>query len=206
MAKQKSVAIRESILESATSVFAKTGFYKAKAIEIARKANIAVGTIYNYFKNKDDILISIFNERIGGLNRSLEESLQEINNPDEKLATILDSMIALFKSNRELAEVVTIELRQSSKFFSSTAISPVVDFLDIITDVIRQGQERGLYRADIDPRVVSLVILGSFENLLHSWVLADKVPELGSKYDISLDHGRAVLENLIKGGLHQRTA
>ena len=85
MAKQKSIAIRESILESATSVFAKTGFYKAKAIEIARKADIAVGTIYNYFKNKDDILISIFNERIGGLNRSLEKRLQEIDNPDDTL-------------------------------------------------------------------------------------------------------------------------
>ena len=203
MAKQKSIAIRESILESATTVFAKTGFYRAKAIEIARKANIAVGTIYNYFKNKDDILISIFDERIGELNRSLSEAIQKIDDPDKKLLAILDSTVAMFRNDRELAEVVTIELRQSSKFFSSTAIASIVEFLDIIADVIRQGQKAGVYRDDIEPRVVALVVLGSFENLLHAWVLGDRVPELGSKYGISLDEGKEALAHLIKYGLRR---
>lgn len=199
MAKQKSNAIRESIIESATEVFAKTGFYKAKAIEIARRANIAVGTIYNYFKNKDDILISIFNERIGELNRSLRTAIQKTDDPDEKLGIILDSTISLMESDRKLAEVVTIELRQSSKFFSSTAISSVVEFLDIITDVIRQGQQRGIYRADVDARVVALTALGGLENLLHVWVLSDRVPELGLKYNISLEQGRDAFKHLING-------
>lgn len=203
MAKQKSIAIRESILESATKVFARTGFYKAKAVEIAHRANIAVGTIYNYFKNKDDILISIFNERIGELNRSLRTAIQRTDDPDEKLGIILDSTISMMESDRELAEVITIELRQSSKFFSSTAISSVVEFLDIITDVIRQGQQRGIYRTDVDARVVALTALGGLENLLHVWVLGDRVPELKSKYSISLKQGREAFKHLVKHGLRR---
>lgn len=203
MAKQKSIAIRESILESATKVFARTGFYKAKAVEIAHRANIAVGTIYNYFRNKDDILISIFNERIGELNQSLRTAIQRTDDPDEKLGLIFDSTISMMENDRELAEVITIELRQSSKFFSSTAISSVVEFLDIITDVIRQGQQRGVYRADVDARVVAMTALGGLENLLHVWVLGDRVPELRSKYDISLEEGRDAFKHLVKHGLRR---
>jgi TetR/AcrR family fatty acid metabolism transcriptional regulator len=201
VAKQKSLAVRESILESATQVFAKTGFYKAKASEIANKASIAVGTIYNYFKNKDDILISIFNERLGELSASLREVLETIDDPDDKLAAILESTITTLENDRELAEVITIELRQSSKFFSSTAMSSVIEFLDIIKDVIEEGQRKGLYRQDIDPRVVALLLLGSFENLLHVWVLSDKVPEVRKKYGVSLEQGKDVIRRLIKYGL-----
>lgn len=204
MAKQKSAAIRESILESATKVFARTGFYKAKAIEIAHKANIAVGTIYNYFKNKDDILISIFEERIGELNRTLEEAIRRTDDPDEQLMIILDSTITMMEADSELAEVVTIELRQSSKFFSSTAMSSVIGFLNIITDVIRRGQKMGLYREDIDARVVALTFLGSLENLLHVWVLAEKVPEVKAKYNISLEEGRDAFKRLVKFGLRRQ--
>ncbi len=203
MAKQKSIAIRQSILESATHVFAKTGFYKAKAIEIARRANIAVGTIYNYFKNKDEILISIFNERIGQLSALLKEELKKIDDPDDKLMAILESTIQTLENDRGLAEVVTIELRQSSKFFSSTAMSSVIEFLDIITGIIEEGQGKGLYRKDIDARVVALVVLGSLENLIHVWVLGEKVPELKRKYGISLEQGRDVLRRLIKDGLKE---
>lgn len=204
MAKQKSIAIRNSILDSATQVFARTGFYKAKAIEIAHKANIAVGTIYNYFKSKDDILIAIFTERIGALNQSLRETLRGMDDPDEKLAAILRSTITLLESDRELAEVVTIELRQSSKFFSSTAISSVIEYLDLITEVVREGQQKGLYRSDVDARIVSLVFLGSFENLLHAWVLGDRVPELKKKYGMTLEDGREAIEQLLRKGLRAR--
>lgn len=197
MAKQKSLHIREAILRAATRVFAETGFYKAKAAEIARIADIAVGTIYNYFKNKDDILISLFNERIGGLNRGVREAIRRVDDPDEKLAIILDSAISMMQNDRELAEVLTIELRQSSKFFSSTAISSVVEFLDIVTEVVRDGQQRGIYRSDMDARMVALTALGSFENLLHVWVLSDRVPELKSKYDIGLEQGKEALKELI---------
>jgi len=203
MAKQKSIAVRQSILDSATKVFAKTGFYRAKAAEIAHRANVAVGTIYNYFKNKDDILISIFSERIGELNQSLRKAIQETDDPDEALGIIIDATISTLEGDRELAEVVTIELRQSSKFFSSTAIASVVEFLDIITDVIRQGQQRGVYRNDIDARVAALVVLGSLENLLHVWVLSDKVPELKSKYNISLEQGRQAFNDLVQHGLRR---
>ncbi|MBI5118626.1 TetR/AcrR family transcriptional regulator [Candidatus Poribacteria bacterium] len=202
MAKQKSVAIRESILEAATKVFAKTGFYKAKALEIANKANIAVGTIYNYFKNKDDILISIFNERIGELNRTLISALQGVDDPDQRLSIILSSSISAMKNDREFAEVVTIELRQSSKFFSSTAISSVLEFLEIITDVIHDGQKRGIYRSDVDARVVAWTLLGSLENLLHIWVLSDRLPEVKHRYDISLEEGKETVERVLRRGLH----
>ena len=91
MAKRKSSAVRESILDSAIKVFAKTGFYKSKALEIAQKADVAVGTIYNYFKNKDDILISIFNERIGELTASVRAAMEGVDDPEKKLGIIFDS-------------------------------------------------------------------------------------------------------------------
>jgi len=203
MAKQKSHAVRESILDSAIKVFARTGFYKAKAAEIAQKADVAVGTIYNYFKNKDDILISIFNERIGELTQSIQNAMGPADDPDKKLAIILEATIDALEQDRELAEVITIELRQSSKFFSSTAITSVVGFLDLITDVIREGQQKGTFRSDMDARLVALTILGTIENLLHVWVLGSKVPELKARYDISLKRGVDDLKHLLKQGLHK---
>jgi TetR/AcrR family fatty acid metabolism transcriptional regulator len=197
MAKQKSSAVRESILESAIKVFAKTGFYKAKALEIAQKADVAVGTIYNYFKNKDDILISIFNERIGELTRSVRSAIAGIDKPEEKLAIIFDSTTSILEQDRELAEVITIELRQSSKFFSSTAISSVIELLDLITEVVREGQQKGVFCSSIDPRLVSLTILGTLENLLHVWVLGDTTPELRKKYNISLKQGMDDLKKML---------
>jgi AcrR family transcriptional regulator len=151
---------------------------------------------HNYFKNKDDILISIFSERIGELNRSLREAVGKTDDPDEKLAIILTPISILGKD-----KVVTMSCVRP-EILLSTAISSVIELLDIITEAVGEGRRRHL-SGRRRRAVVSLTMVGILEDLIHVWVLSDKVPEMKSKYDISLQNGIDAFKQLMKTGLHR---
>src|SRR5438105_8505067 len=107
---------RERILDAAVRVFAEKGFYGAKVSEIAREAGVADGTIYLYFKSKDDLLISLFEDRMAQINSALREKLATEPNALGKLRRFIEMHLELVETRRELVEVLTVELRQSSKF------------------------------------------------------------------------------------------
>src|ERR1700730_15628064 len=107
---------RERILDAAVKIFAEKGFYNAKVSEIARVANVADGTIYLYFKSKDDLLISIFEDRMKLVNEQIHAALARGRNPVEKLREVVLTHFAMVEAQPQLAEVLTVELRQSSKF------------------------------------------------------------------------------------------
>ena len=114
--RNKGAEKRERILQSAIKVFARKGFYNTRVSEIARTAGVADGTIYLYFKNKDDILISLFNDRIGKLNDEMERQLSTLDSPSEKVKRIVSIQLGLLRGHKDLAEVITINLRQSNRF------------------------------------------------------------------------------------------
>jgi len=114
--KEKDQSKHDKIIEAAIKVFAKKGFYNAKVSEIAREANVADGTIYLYFKNKDDILITLFEEKVDLILGRMEEALANVDDPLEKIRTFVEHHLRLTHDNKYLAEVIQIELRSSSKF------------------------------------------------------------------------------------------
>lgn len=176
---------RERILQSAIKVFARKGFYNTRVSEIARTAGVADGTIYLYFKNKDDILISIFTDRIGKLNDEMERQLATLETAGEKIQRIVSIQLGLLRGHKDLAEVITINLRQSNRFLKQYAAPGFNRYLDIIAGVIQGGQEEGDFRKDISPRVAACSLFGALDGLTLTWVLgsrdADRLARAGQQ-------------------------
>src|SRR5262247_3903339 len=112
---------RERILDAAERIFAQHGFFAARVSEIAKEAGVADGTIYLYFKNKDDLLISLFESRMDRVNSHLAAQTALYRGPREKLLAFIKAYLALVKTQPAAAEVLTVELRQSSKFMKGQA-------------------------------------------------------------------------------------
>lgn len=171
---------KERILKAAASVFAKKGFYNSRISEIAKLANVADGTIYLYFKNKDDILISLFEEEMAKVINNIKDELSAINGSKEKIKKFIEKHLSLIDENRELAEVIQIELRQSNKFMKEYSGTKFRDYLNIISSIIIEGQKKGEFRQDIIPGIAKRVLFGALDEISNYWVLSKN-----KKYNIA---------------------
>lgn len=162
---------RERILQASVKVFARKGFYLSRVAEIAKTAGVADGTIYLYFKNKDHLLISIFEDRIDEMCDAVEAQVAGLTDPAEKLRRIIDMQLGLVAEHRDLAEVLTINLRQSTRFLKQFAAPKFNRYLDTIAAVVQEGQEKGLFRKEISPRVFACSLFGALDGLTLTWVI-----------------------------------
>ncbi len=171
---------REKILRAAIKVFARKGFYQSKVSEIARAAEVADGTIYLYFNNKDDILINLFEEEMTKIINEMRSQIAKEKDPGGKIEQFARTHMGLLKKNRELAEVIQVEIRQSSKFMKEYDNRKFSQYLDIISEIIVEGQGKGIFRQDINPGIAKRAFFGALDELSRLWVLAPQ-----KKYSIS---------------------
>ncbi len=158
---------RERILEGALRAFAKKGFYNTKVSEIATEAGVADGTIYLYFKNKDDLLISLFEDRMEFLIDRLQSELDAVEGGViERLRCAARLHFGLAIVERDLAEFITVELRQSAKFVKEYDNPRFHDYLHILERLIAEGQESGDIRNDIDRKLAARALFGAFDEVL----------------------------------------
>jgi len=165
---------RERILDAAVKVFAAEGFYNAKVAQIAQEAGVADGTIYLYFKSKDDLLISLFEDRMEGINANLRNALQASPTAADKLRAVVRLHLELIEQNRHMAEVICVELRQSSKFIKEYANPKFGEFLRLIAGAIAEGQKSGELRADFDAPMVARAMFGALDELALAWLVRGK--------------------------------
>jgi TetR/AcrR family fatty acid metabolism transcriptional regulator len=162
------------IIEAAIKVFAKKGFFNARISEIAKEANVADGTIYLYFKSKDDILIHLFEESMDRLIKLIQSELAKEDNPISKLKRFIQLHFTLVEGNPNLAEVITVELRQSNKFMKEYNNVKFRDYLNLISSVIREGQNQGMIRRDVKPAIIKRAIFGALDEVTLPWALSEK--------------------------------
>jgi TetR/AcrR family fatty acid metabolism transcriptional regulator len=167
---------RARILKAAVGVFAQKGFYETRVAEIAKAAGVADGTIYLYFKNKDDVLISIFQDRIGQLLELLRVELAAISEPERKVRRIIELQLGLLEGRRDLAEVLTVNLRQSSLLLKQYAAPLFAEYLEILASVLRLGQVTGAFRPDIQPAILARALWGGLDGIALTWALGDAEP------------------------------
>ncbi len=164
----------QKIIHAATKVFASKGFYNAKVADVAEEADVADGTIYLYFKNKDDILISIFEDSIDGFITAIQQKIRTITGPIEKLHEFIRLHLALVEENQDVAQVLQIELRQSSKFMKEYAATKFRDYLEIIAAILVEGQASGVFKEAVNPAIVKRAIFGAVDEMALEWVLMKK--------------------------------
>lgn len=164
---------RARILASAERVFARRGFFAARVSEIAKDAGVADGTIYLYFKSKDEILISLFEERMAQVNAALTAAVAAApKSPREKLRAFVKTYLRLIDEEPAAAEVLTIELRQSNKFMKEYDNPRFADFLRMLGGIVAAGQETGEFGKLIPSHVAARMIFGMLDELALAWVLA----------------------------------
>ncbi|HNR52431.1 MAG: Fatty acid metabolism regulator protein [Deltaproteobacteria bacterium ADurb.BinA179] len=184
------------ILNAAKHVFAMEGFYNSKVSEIAREAHVADGTIYLYFKNKDDILISLFEEELNRIIITVKSKIENIEDPREKLIVFCDNHLNMVESDRALAEVIQVELRQSNKFMREYKNKHFLAYLNIIADIIAQGQEQGIFRLDVKPDIFARVIFGSLDELSTYLVTARR--KRFDVHEVATMVGNSFINGLVK--------
>ena len=162
---------RDRILSAAERIFARHGFFAARVSEIAKEAGVADGTIYLYFKSKDDLLISLFESRMKQVNEELEAAIAK-EPPPRQLHAFIRTYLRLVHDEPAAAEVLTIELRQSSKFMKEYDNPQFADFLRMLGGIIAAGQERGEIDGTIPSHVAARMIFGMLDELALAWVLA----------------------------------
>jgi TetR/AcrR family fatty acid metabolism transcriptional regulator len=162
----------QKILQAAIKVFSEKGFYNSRVSEIAKEANVADGTIYLYFKNKDDILISLFEEEFGKIVQNMRAALERDKDALQRIKRFAIAHLSIVTKQQELAEVMGVEVRQSSKFMKEYVNKPFIEYLNIIRSVVIEGQEKGLIRKDLTPGIMKRAFFGALDEMARYWVLS----------------------------------
>lgn len=182
---------RELILGAATRVFAQSGYFNSKVADIASAAGIADGTVYLYFKSKDEILHSIFDRAMELFIGEGRRQLADLISPVDRLRRIAELHLERLGDDRDLAIVFQVELRGSTKHMQEFSAAGFAEYLDIIRETIEAGQKSGDFRRDIKPVVAAKILYGALDEMVTNWVLSSRsyalAPMAGEVLKIFLD-------------------
>lgn len=165
---------RSLITEAAVEVFAERGFHQARVSDIARRAGVADGTIYLYFKNKEDLLLSVFEEKMDELLAGLRNALADTSDPLERIRRFARFHFDQVRENRSVSEVLQVELRLSNKFLKEYRPEKLWAYLGVFGQIVREGQAAGLFRAEVDPFITMWAFFGAMDEIAMQWVLSRK--------------------------------
>jgi TetR/AcrR family fatty acid metabolism transcriptional regulator len=168
---------KELIINAAIKVFAQKGFYTANVADVAKEAGVADGTIYLYFKNKDDLLISLFETKMEEILKRFSSLLRSNKDAKEKLNHFIHLYFQMIQEDQDLAEVFQVELRQSSKFLKDYHNQNFIDFLNLIGNIIHEGQDDGQFKSEISIHTMKLIIFGALDELARQWILTSEPRE-----------------------------
>ncbi|MGC2238837.1 MAG: TetR/AcrR family transcriptional regulator [Pyrinomonadaceae bacterium] len=165
---------REAILRAAIKVFAGKGFFNSKVADIAGEAGIADGTVYLYFKSKEDILHSVFDRAMEEFISEGKREIAEIAEADKRLRRIAELHLEKLGADRDLAIVFQVELRGSTKFMEEFSAAGFAEYLGIIHRTIEEGQADGVFRKDLNATVCSKILYGALDEMVTNWILSKK--------------------------------
>jgi len=178
---------RELILRAATRVFARNGYFNSKVADIARAADVADGTVYLYFKSKEEILHSIFDQNMAEAIVSGRKLIKALSDPREKLRRIAKLHLERLGADRDLAVVFQIELRGSTKFMEEFSAAGFAEYLDLLRKIIEEGQGSGVFRKDLNAKIVSKIIFGALDEMATNWIISHRNYQLEPMADVVMD-------------------
>ena len=187
------------IIRAATKVFAKKGFFNARISDVAKEAKVADGTIYLYFNNKYDILLSVFEQKIGKLIEQITAQLEQEENPRRMLELFIVNHLREMKKNKNLAEVIQIELRQTNKVIKDYRNNKFSEYLNIISSIIKQGQSKKVFRQDILPGIAKRAIFGALDEIARIW-------NINTESDYQIDETERQVINIFLVGVLENTS
>jgi len=164
----------QQIIDAAVRVFARKGYFHSRVSDIAREAGIAAGTIYLYFDTKEEILITLFREKMAEFVSALWRAIAEERDAVAKVRRLVHLHFEMLEQHGELAEVVQVELRQGQKFFRGPATQEIAAYFALIASVLEEGVAAGRFRRDLPVKVAAKMIFGAMDQMATSWVLGKR--------------------------------
>ncbi|GAB6886651.1 fatty acid metabolism transcriptional regulator FadR [Desulfothermus okinawensis JCM 13304] len=177
----------EKILEAAIKTFSKYGYYRATISQIAKEAGVADGTIYLYFKNKDDILRSFFNYRTNEVFAKFKDEVKKGKNALDKLRRLIHAHLSAFENSREMAIVYQVESKKRSHLSKDKIKEMSNMYMELVKEIIELGQKEGTIRKDLSIPLVRQLMVGAIDEVITSWVYTSKKYSLSSMADPLMD-------------------
>lgn len=178
---------REAILRAAITVFAHNGYFNSKVADIAREAGVADGTVYLYFKSKEEILHSIFDRSVDDALAAARKQIELITDPRDKLRRIALLHLERLGADRDLAVVFQVELRGSTKFMEEFSAAGFAEYLALIRTTFEEGQRTGVFRGDLNANVVAKIVFGALDEMATNWILSKRRYKLAPMADQVVD-------------------
>lgn len=168
----------KQIIDAAVEVIAENGYHASQVSKIAKRAGVADGTIYLYFANKEDILVSLFEEKMGQFIDQISSSIESKPNAVEKLKKLIEMHFKQFADDHQFSIVTQLELRQSKKDLRLQINNVLIPYFTVIDQIIEEGIEENVFRGDLNLVLVREMIFGTLDEIVTNWVMKDQ------KYDL----------------------
>src|SRR2546422_5855767 len=178
---------RAAILRAAIRVFAHNGYFNSKVADIARAAGVADGTVYLYFKSKEEILHSIFDRSVDEAIADARKRLKKLDDPREKLRRIALLHLERLGADRDLAVVFQVEVRGSTKFMEEFSAAGFAEYLALIRTTFEEGQRAGVFRRELNAKVVAKILFGALDEMATNWIISKRRYKLAPMADQVLD-------------------
>lgn len=178
---------RTAILRAATRVFARNGYFNSKVADIARAADVADGTVYLYFKSKEEILHSIFDQNMAEAIAAGRKLIDKVRDPREKLRRIALLHLERLGADRELAVVFQVELRGSTKFMEEFSAAGFGEYLGLLCEIFEQGQRAGVFRKELNAKVAAKILFGALDEMATNWIISKRSYKLAPAADVVMD-------------------
>jgi len=178
---------RELLLRAATCVFARNGYFNSKVADIAREADVADGTVYLYFKSKEEILHSIFDQNMAEAIASGRVLIEKLRDPCEKLRRIAMLHLERLGADRDLAVVFQVELRGSTKFMREFSAAGFAEYLGLLRKTFEDGQRSGVFRRDLNAKLVSKILFGALDEMATNWIISKRNYKLEPMAEVVMD-------------------
>ncbi len=168
----------KQIIDAAVIVIAENGYHQAQVSKIAKQAGVADGTIYLYFKNKEDILISVFQDKMGLFVSKLGDIIEQEVSASDKLQLMIKSHFDLLANDLHLAIVTQLELRQSNHDLRIKINGVLREYLLLMDKILIKGIDSGEFDKEMDIRLARQMVFGTMDETITTWVMNDH------KYDL----------------------
>jgi len=178
---------RDQILRAATKVFAQNGYFQSQVADVAKVAGVAAGTVYLYFQNKDDLLVSIFERSMNDVLAEARAAVDDVAEPAERLRRIARLHLERLGRDKDLAVVFQVELRQSVKFMERFSATFLQDYFTLIRQAIADGQQSAAFRKDISATTATKIFFGALDEMATNWVLSRRKYDLRAEADAVVD-------------------
>ncbi len=181
MSKVKDNSKKERIIKAAIDVISKKGFFKSTISTIAKEADVADGTIYTYFRNKEDLLIQSFEYVLGIILNEIKKKLDKEDDYFKKIWIIIYGHISFMQEHKDLANFLQIQLRQSKRDIRLKIKDIMRQYYRIIGEILKNAVKERVIRNDVDIKIIGHMIFGTVDEIVTSWVLSDKNCKLTDK-------------------------